>query len=99
MEEVRDNCLLLGAKMHVVHVTLSDSGCMLSAMAKSICSKYFISKSTAFDSCICEMHQLTRRFRRLSSSSSSFSSASSPASSQLSLLDVSNSVILPWPFG
>jgi len=65
MEEVRDNCLLLGAKMHVVHVTLSDSGCMLSAMAKSICSKYFISKSTAFDSCICEMHQLTRRFRRL----------------------------------
>jgi len=50
MEEVRDNFWLLEAKTHVVTAVR----CMLPAVAKSICSKYFINTSTAFDACTCE---------------------------------------------
>jgi len=42
--------LLLGAKTHVVTAVR----CMLSAVPKSICSKYFINTSTAFDACMRE---------------------------------------------
>ena len=42
--------MLLEAKTHVVTAVR----CMMSAVAKSICSKYFINMSTAFDACMCE---------------------------------------------
>ena len=49
-EEDRDHFMLLGAKTHVV----TEVRCMMSAVAKSICSKYFINRSTAVDACMCE---------------------------------------------